>query len=168
MIGLLRLDGRNAPVRMAAIARVALVPVLILFEALETQPSAPDLWFTDSLLYLLTAYAIAGGAYAFLARRELPLMPFAVVDTLLLALIMCGEGGTTSDVRYMLFVPVLVAVLTGPRLTLGLSVLSVVAYVAASVVHPAFAREVPVHVLAVHTLDLAWRAAVAVVVAILL
>lgn len=168
MTGLLRLEGRNAPARTGALARLLLVPVLLAFEALETPNSAPDLWFADPVLFALIAYAIAAAAYAFAARGDVPLAPFAVVDVILLALVTCAEGGTTSDVRYMLFVPVLVAVLTGPRLTLGLAGLSVAAFVAAAVGHPRFGDEAGPHVLAVHTFDLAWRAGLAVVVAILL
>jgi two-component system NarL family sensor kinase len=163
-----RLEGHNAAARTGALARLALVVVLLAFEALEAQRPDPDLWFADPLVYILVAYAIAAAAYTFAARREVPFAPFAVVDVVLLALITCGEGGATSDVRYMLFLPVLVAVLTGPRLTFGLAVMSVTAFVVAGAAHPSFASHVGPHVLAVHTLDMTWRAGLAVVVAILL
>jgi two-component system, NarL family, sensor kinase len=165
---LLRLEGRNAPARTAALARLALVPVLIAFEALDAERSAPDLWLSDPLLYAFIAYAIAAAVYAFAVRADVALAPFAILDVGLLAAFTCTEGGTTSDVRYMLFVPVLVAVLTGPRLTLGLSVLSVAAFVAAAVANPYFDREGGGHLLVVHAIDLAWRAGLAVLVAILL
>jgi two-component system NarL family sensor kinase len=165
---LLRLEGHNAPARTAALARIALVPVLLAFEALDPERSATDLWFSDALLYALIAYAIAAAVYAFVVRADVPLAPFAVLDIVLLGLFTCAEGGTTSDVRYMLFVPVLVAVLTGPRLTLGLGVLSVAAFVAAAVANPYFDREGGGHLLVVHAVDLAWRAGLAVLVAILL
>ena len=168
MTGLLRLEGRNAPARTAALARLALPPVLLAFEALEPQRSLPDLWFGEPVLYALIAYAIGAAAYAFAARGDVPFAPFAAVDVVLLALILYAEGGATSDVRYMLFVPVLVAVLTGPRLTLGLGVLSVAAFVAAAMAHPGFGTAVKPHVLVVHALDIAWRSGLAVVVAVLL
>jgi hypothetical protein len=136
--GLLRLEGRNAAARTAALARLALVPVLVAFEALDAERAAPDLWFVDALLYAFIAYAIAGAVYAFAVRADVPLAPFAILDIAVIALFTCAEGGATSDVRYMLFVPVLVAVLTGPRLTLGLSVLSVAAFIAAAVANPYF------------------------------
>jgi two-component system, NarL family, sensor kinase len=165
---LLRLEGRNTPARTAALARIALVPVLLAFEALDPERSAVDLWFSDALLYAFIAYAVAAAVYAFVARADVPLAPFAILDIALLGLFTCAEGGATSDVRYMLFVPVLVAVLTGPRLTLGLSVLSVAAFVAAAVLNPHFDREGGGHLLVVHAVDLAWRAGLAVLVAILL
>jgi hypothetical protein len=166
--GLLRLEGRNAAARTAALARLALVPVLVAFEALDAEHAAADLWFADALLYAFIAYAIAAAVYAYAVRADVRLAPFAIVDIGVLALFTCAEGGVTSDVRYMLFVPVLVAVLTGPRLTFGLSVLSVAAFVAAAVANPYFDREGGGHLLVVHAIDLAWRAGLAVLVAILL
>jgi two-component system NarL family sensor kinase len=163
-----RLEGRNGPARTGALARLVLVPVLLATELLEAPQAVPDLWFADPLVVVLSAYAVAAAVYAFAARRRVPLAPFAVVDTLLLALLACGEGGAGSDLRYMLIVPALVAVLTGPRLTLAIGALSVAAFVAASVAHPAFGEAGTVRVLAVHTLDVTWRAGLAVVVAVLL
>jgi two-component system, NarL family, sensor kinase len=163
-----RLEGRNGPARTGALARLALVPVLLAFEALETPRAVPDLWFADPLVLVLAGYAIAAAVYAFAARGRVPLAPFAVVDVLLLASLTCAEGGAASDVRYMLFVPVLVAVLAGARLTLAIGGLSVAAFVAASVAHPAFGGDGSVRVLGVHTLDVTWRAGLAVVVAVLL
>jgi len=40
----------NAPTRVAAFARVALVPLLLAAETLETSRAAPDLSFADPLL----------------------------------------------------------------------------------------------------------------------
>jgi two-component system NarL family sensor kinase len=162
------LEGRNGPARTSALARLVLVPVLLATELLEPPQAVPDLWFADRLIVVLSAYAVAAAVYAFAVRRRVPLAPFAVADTLLLALLACGEGGAASDVRYMLIVPVLVAVLTGPRLTLAIGGLSIAGFVAASVAHPAFGEAGTVRVLAVHTLDVTWRAGLAVVVAVLL
>jgi two-component system, NarL family, sensor kinase len=162
------LEGRNGPARTSALARLVLVPVLLATELLEPPQAVPDLWFADRLIVVLSAYAVAAAVYAFAVRRRVPLAPFAVADTLLLALLACGEGGAASDLRYMLIVPVLVAVLTGPRLTLAIGGLSIAAFVAASVAHPAFGEAGTVRVLAVHTLDVTWRAGLAVVVAVLL
>jgi two-component system, NarL family, sensor kinase len=163
-----RLEGCNGPARTGALARLALVPVLLAFEALEPPRAVADLWFADPLVLVLAAYAIGAAVYAFAARGRVPLAPFAAVDVLLLALLTCAEGGAASDVRYMLFVPVLVAVLAGSRLTLAIGGLSVAAFVAASVAHPAFGGDGTVRVLGVHTLDVTWRAGLAVVVAVLL
>jgi two-component system, NarL family, sensor kinase len=79
-----------------------------------------------------------------------------------------AEGGAVTDLRYMLFVPVLVAVLTGPRLTVGIAALSLLGFVVASIVHPEFGDKVSWHLLAVHSLDIGARAALAVVVSVLL
>ena len=117
---------------------------------------------------MLIVYAIVSAVYVFTTSRDVPLAPFAVADTLLLALLVVAEGGAVTDLRYMLFVPVLVAVLTGPRLTLGIGVLSVAAFVAASLAHPDFGEDVGWRLLAVHSLDIAARAGLAVIVAVLL
>src|SRR5204863_136523 len=58
--------------------------------------------------------------------------------------------------------------LTGPRLTLGIGALSVAAFAAASLAHPDFGDDVGWRLLAVHSLDIAARAGLAVVVAVLL
>ena len=168
MIALPRLDGRNAPARTAAVARLVLVPILLLFEALEAPASPHDLAFGEALLAALVVYAIVTALHAFTARAELPLAPLLIADTVLLSLLVCAEGGAVADARYMLLIPVLVAVLGGPRLALGIAALSVVGYVAAAVAHPSFGAEVSVRLLAVHTLDLAWRAGLAVAVSVLL
>jgi two-component system NarL family sensor kinase len=166
--GRLHLDGRNSAARVAALARLALPALALLFEALESQHSMPDLWFSEPLLGVLIAYALISAVYVFTASRDVPLAPFAITDTLLLSLLVLAEGGAETDLRYMLFVPVLVAVLTGPRLTVGIAVLSVVGFVAASLAHPDFGDVVGWRLLAVHALDIAARAGLAVVVAALL
>ena len=69
--------------------------------------------------------------FALRARRPLPLAPFAVADTLLLVLILLGEGGAPADMRFALSVPVLVAAfVAGPRLTSQLALLSLAGFVA--------------------------------------
>jgi two-component system NarL family sensor kinase len=168
VIGRVRLDGRNSAARVAALARLALAPLVLLFEALEAPHSSPDLWFCEPLLGVLIVYAIVSAVYAFTSSRDLPLAPFAVADTLLLSLLVLAEGGAETDLRYMLFVPVLVAVLTGPRLTVGIAALSVVGFVGASLAHPDFGDAVGFRLLGVHTIDIAARAGLAVVVAVLL
>ena len=168
MIGLSGLDDRSSAARVGAVARLALPPLVLLFEALEAPHSAPDMWFGEPLLGLLIVYAIVAAVYVFTTSRDVPLAPFAVADTVLLSLLVLAEGGAVTDLRYMLFVPVLVAVLTGPRLTLGIAVLSVAAFVAASLAHPDFGDDVGWRLLAVHTLDIASRAGLAVIVAVLL
>jgi hypothetical protein len=163
-----RLDGRNVPARTAAVARVAMVPLLLAFEALGHGREATDLWFADPLLAVLAVYGVAAGVYAFAARRPVPLAPFAVVDVVLLAFITWGEGDPTSDTRFLLFVPVLVAVLNGPRLTLGIGALSVAAFAIGAAARPSFGADPDMGALAAHALALAWRAGLAVAVALLL
>jgi signal transduction histidine kinase len=164
----LRLDGRNSPARVGALARLSVAPLVLLFEALEPARSTPDLWFGEPLIGLVAVYAIASVVYTFSASRDVPLGPFAVVDTVLLSLLVLAEGGAETDLRYLLFVPVLVAVLTGPRLTVGIAALSVVGFFVASLAHPDFGDVVGYRLLAVHTLDIAARAGLAIVVAVLL
>jgi two-component system, NarL family, sensor kinase len=166
--GLGILDGRNSAARVGALARLALPPLALLFEALEAPHSTTDLWFGEPLLGLMIVYAIVSAVYVFKTPREVPLAPFAIADTVLLSLLVVAEGGAVTDLRYMLFVPVLVAVLTGPRLTIGIAALSLVGFVAASIVHPEFGANVSWRLLAVHSLDIAARAALAVVVSVLL
>jgi two-component system NarL family sensor kinase len=164
----LRLDGRNGPARVAALARLSFSPLVLLFEALEPTRSTPDLWFGGPLIGALVAFGIASVAYTFSTSREVALAPFAIIDTLLLSLLVLAEGGAETDLRYLLFVPVLVAVLTGPKLTIGIATMSVIGFVAASLAHPGFAAPDDYRLLMVHTLDIAARAGLAVVVAVLL
>src|SRR3954454_2962271 len=164
----LRLDGPNGPARVGALARLAMLPVLLLFEALELPQSPRDLGFGEPLIAVFAVYGVLSALYVFRARRDVGLAPFAVADTILLSLLVCAEGGALADVRYMLFVPVLVAVLTGPRLTLVVAVLSVGGFVAASAAHPDFGAAVTWRLLGAHALDVGSRAALAVVVSVLL
>jgi two-component system, NarL family, sensor kinase len=164
----LRLEARNSTARVGALARLSFAPLDLLFEALEPARSATDLWFGEPLLAVLLVYAIASVVYAFSTSRDVALAPFAITDTLLLSLLVLAEGGAETDLRYLLFVPVLVAVLSGPRLTVAIALMSIVGFVAASMAHPGFGETVGYRLLAVHTLDIAARAGLAIVVAVLL
>jgi two-component system NarL family sensor kinase len=160
-----RLEGRNAHPRIAAVVRVALLPLLLPTELLEGAHENGDLAFTTPLLAAIFAYAFGLLIYTFSTKRELKLAPFAVADTLLIALLIYGEGGALADVRFALGLPVLlVAFLAGPRLTAAIAALAVASFVTASVLHNTFDSRVSDHYIAVHTLDLAWRGALAVVV----
>lgn len=168
MTRLLRLEGRNPTARIGALVRLALLPLLFMLEGLETPASPEDLDFGGVVLAALVAYALICAVVAFTARRDLPPVPFAVADVVLLSLLLCAEGGALSDVRFMLFVPVLVAVLSGPRHTLVVGGLSVVGFVAASVAARMLGVGADARVLIVAGLDIAWRAALAVAVSVLL
>jgi two-component system NarL family sensor kinase len=160
-----RLEGRNAHPRIAAVVRVALLPLLLPAEAFESSRPDADLAITNPLLALIAAYAFVLLIYTFTTRRELKLAPFAVADTLLIALLIYAEGGALADVRFALGLPVLVvAFLAGPRLTASIAALAVASFVAASILHNSFGDRVSDHYIAVHALDLMWRGALAVVV----
>ena len=159
----------NAAARVAAFARVALIPLLLAAEALETRRSAPDLPLAEPALVAYVVFAVATLAFVLRAHRPVPLTPFAVADTLLLVLILLGEGGAPADMRFALSVPVLVAAfVAGPRLTSQLAVLSLAGFAAAAVVSPTFGHEAPARYVVVHTFDLAWRGALAVVLSVFL
>jgi two-component system NarL family sensor kinase len=165
MAFLRRLEGRNAHPRIAALVRVALLPLLLPAEAFESTHTDADLPFTSPLLGLVAAYAFLLLVYTFKTKRELKLAPFAVLDTLLIGLLIYAEGGALADIRFALGLPVLVvAFLEGPRLTAAIAGLAVAAFVAASVSHNSFSNSVSDHYVAVHALDLAWRGALAVIV----
>jgi two-component system, NarL family, sensor kinase len=160
-----RLEGRNAHPRIAALVRVALLPLLLPAEAFESSHTDADLSFTSPLLGLIAAYAFLLLVYTFRTKRELKLAPFAVVDTLLIGLLIYAEGGALADIRFALGLPVLVvAFLEGPRLTAAIAGLAVAAFVVASVSHNSGSAGVSDHYVAVHALDLAWRGALAVIV----
>jgi two-component system NarL family sensor kinase len=165
-----RLEERNGHPRIAAVVRVAILPLLLPADALErSHGGTADLSFTSPLLVLIAAYAVILLVYTFRTRRELQLAPFAVADTLLIALVVYAEGGALADIRFALGVPVLiVAFLAGPRLTAAIAALAVVSFVVASVLHDGFGHRVSDHYVAVHALDLAWRGALAVVVSFFL
>jgi two-component system NarL family sensor kinase len=160
----LGLEGPSANARIAALSRLSLVPLMLLSEPLETPHSPQDLPFADPLTGVLVVYVVLSLVYAYGARREVRLAPFCVADTVLLGLLVYGEGGAVADVRFMLCIPTLIAAfLAGPRLTLQLTILSVAAFVAASLAHPSLGRDFPLRFVVVHGLDLAWRGGLAVV-----
>jgi hypothetical protein len=160
-----RLEGRNAHPRIAALVRVALLPLLLPAEAFESSQTGADLSFTNPLIAAIAVYAFALLIYTFTTKRELKLAPFAVADTLLIALLIYAEGGALADIRFALGLPVLVvAFLEGPRLTAAIAALAVVSFVVASAAHNSTDNAVADHYIAVHALDLAWRGALAVVV----
>jgi two-component system, NarL family, sensor kinase len=164
-----RLEERNAHPRIAAVVRVALLPLLLPAEALEHTHRNADLPLTNPLLGLIAAYALILLVYTFRSRRELQLAPFAVADTLVIALVIYAEGGAVADIRFALGLPVLVvAFLAGPRLTAAIAALAVASFVVASTLHNSFGDRVSDHYVAVHALDLAWRGALAVVVSFFL
>ena len=169
-MGLLRLlEGRNASPRIAALIRVVLLPLLLPAEAFEAAYETADLPFTSPLLGVITIYAVALLVYTFRTQRELRLAPFAVADTLLIALLVYAGGGALADIRFALGVPVLVvAFLEGPRLTAAIGALSVGSFVVAATLHNNFRDGVSDHFVAVHALDLAWRGALAVVISFFL
>jgi two-component system NarL family sensor kinase len=165
------LDGPNGQARIAALARLALVPLLLVVEALENPASAADLPLAEPLLlFLVVVYAPGCAAYAFAARRPVRLAPFAVADVLILSVFVYLEGGAAADARLALYVPVLIAAfLAGPRLTLGLAVLSVAGYGAAAVVHHARTPgDMSAEYIAIHMLDLGWRGGLAVTMSLFL
>ena len=168
MTGLLRLEGRNAAARISALVRLAVLPMLFLFEGLETPASPPDLPIGEPLLAVLFVYAVVAAVVAFAARRDLPAAPFAIADIALVSLLVFAEGGALADIRFVLFVPVLVAVLSGPRLTFVVGALSVAGFVAAAVASARYGAPADTRIVVVHGLDMAWRAALAVAVAVLL
>ncbi len=160
-----RLEGHNAHPRIAAVVRVALLPLLLPAELFEAAHGQPDLPMTNPLLVVIGVYAVALLVYTFRTRRTLQLAPFAVIDTLLIALLIYAEGGALADVRFALGLPVLVvAFLAGPRLTAAIAGLAVFSFVAASLLHNNVGNRASDHYIAVHALDLAWRGALAVVV----
>jgi len=160
-----RLEGHNGHVRIAAVVRVALLPLLLPAEAFEASHEHVDLTFTNPLLAVIGIYGFALLLFTFTTKRDLKLAPFAIADTLLISLLIYAEGGALADVRFALGLPVLVvAFLAGPRLTASIAVLAVCSFVVASVLHNSFGDSVSDHYIAVHALDLAWRGALAVVV----
>lgn len=168
MTSRLRLDGRNATARIGAVVRLAMLPLLILFEGLETPAAPHDLPIGEPVLVVLVLYAVVAAGVAFGARRDLSPAPFAVADVALVSLLVYAEGGALAEVRFVLFVPVLVAVLSGPRLTLVIGSLSVVGFVVAAVASTTFGAHADPRILVVHGLDIVWRTALAVAVAVLL
>ncbi|HTN22485.1 MAG TPA: ATP-binding protein [Solirubrobacteraceae bacterium] len=161
-----RLEGHNAHPRIAAVVRIAILPLLLPAEALEqVHAHTDDLSLTKPLLAFIGVYAVVMLVYTFRTKRELRLAPFVVVDTLLIAMLVYAEGGALADVRFALGLPVLlVAFLAGPRLTAAIGALTVVSFVIASVLHNSYGAEFTDHHVAANALNLGWRGAVAVVV----
>jgi two-component system, NarL family, sensor kinase len=148
---------------VAALARVALVPLLLASEALESTHAVADLSLAEPVLAAYALFALASLALVAGAPRRVAAGPLAVADVLLLVVLLVEEGGATADVRFALSAPVLVAAfVAGPRLTAVLAALSVTGFFAAALASPTFGAQAPLEYVAVHTLDVAWRAALAV------
>jgi two-component system, NarL family, sensor kinase len=163
-------DGPNAHFRIVALVRATLIPLLLLSETFfEKSHGPPDLPTAGPAMGIAVAYATVTLAYAFTARRTLPLAPFAVADIVLIGLICYGEGGPAADMHFAFSIPPLVAAFIGrPRDTVAIVVLTAAAYVLSSVAHPIFGEDETVRNVLVHGADMAWRSGLAIVMSIIL
>lgn len=125
------------PERVVAIVRLAAVPVFLLGERLIDHPEARGGAFRFVLL-IATVYAVLLAAHAFSAdRRPVALWMTAAIDLALLGLLTYTSGGPFSQLRYGFFVvPVVAALLRGPRATAIASSAALACYLAATVSYP--------------------------------
>jgi len=154
---------------VAALARLALVPLLLAGEVFEGPHSAPDLALAEPSLLAYALFAAGSLVVVRAVPRRVVEAPLAVADVLLLAVLVLEEGGAAADVRFALLVPVLVAAFAaGPRLTSVLAGLSLVAFLAAALASPTFGAEAPAHLVLVRSFDVAWHGALAITMSVLL
>jgi two-component system NarL family sensor kinase len=163
-------DGPNAHFRIAALVRVAIIPLFLISETFFEQSVSPsDLATVGPVMVAGVAYALITLVCAFGVRRPLPLAPFAIADIVIVGLICYGEGGTAADVHFAFVVPPLVAAFIGrPRDCAALAALALAAYVTSSVLYPTFGEGDSVRDVLVHGLDMVWRGGLAVGLSVIL
>jgi two-component system NarL family sensor kinase len=166
---LIRPRGRGDAVALiAALVRVAVVPVALLGQRL-TQPPGTDLELLEALFRVGCVYAVAALLVAALGRRPVRLVPFVVADVALLSLLAYAAGGAEAHIRFAFGIPPIVAAfLARPRQTAALAVATVACFGAVVMVAPAVGEPTPARTAAVAVIDLAWRNALVVAMAVLL
>lgn len=161
--------GRGDPVALiAALVRVAVVPVAVIGQR-WTQPPGTELELLEVVFPIAAAYALLTLAIALCRRHPTDLAPFVVADLVFLSLIAYGAGGAEAHIRFAFGIPPIVAAFLGrPRQTAELAVATVACFLVVVVLAPTVGEPTPARTDAIAVIDLAWRNALVVAMAMLL
>jgi two-component system NarL family sensor kinase len=152
--------------RRLGLIRVAAIPVIFVGERLVAHPTLES----DPFDYILAAAAVYSLIALFLSysryRAVMPGVLYPALDLSFICALAYSSGGAFSQLRYAFFLlPVSAAFLLTPRLTAGVSVISVAAYVAVSLTHPATARSRDLEFVLTQAVYLCWMALAAILLA---
>jgi two-component system NarL family sensor kinase len=155
--------------RGLALIRVAALPVVLAGERLIAHPELKgdpfDYAFGATVLYALAALLLS-------FRGDGPHPPrflYAILDVIAISALAYTSGGAFSQIRYAFFVlPFGAAFLLPPRATLLASLVSVGAYLAVSLPHPATHSGEDVTFILIQALYLSWAGMAAVLLAVAL
>ena len=124
--------------RMLALVRLVALPVIFFGERLVAHPEASSGPFGE-VLFAAALYAVA--AFAVVHTRagpRIPLLAYAGLDLAFLCALTYTSGGPFSQMRFAFFlVPLVAAVLMRPWPTAAVSMATILAYLAISLLHPA-------------------------------
>jgi two-component system, NarL family, sensor kinase len=152
--------------RRLGLIRVAAVPVIFVGERLVAHPTLE----TDPFDYLLAGAAIYSLIALFVSyspyRATFPGVLYAALDLSFICALAYSSGGAFSQLRYAFFLlPVGAAFLLPPRETAGISVVSLAAYIAISLTHPATERGGDLEFVLTQAVYLCWMALAAILLA---
>jgi two-component system, NarL family, sensor kinase len=152
--------------RRLGLIRVAAVPVIFAGERLVAHPTLE----TDPFDYILAAAAVYSLIALFIAyspyRETLRGIFYAGLDLSFICALAYASGGAFSQLRYAFFLlPVGAAFLLNPKGTAGVSVVSVAAYVAIALIHPATGPGRDLEFVLIQAVYLCWMAFAAVLLA---
>jgi two-component system NarL family sensor kinase len=155
--------------RLTALLRLLAAPVVLVGEAVSS--AAPERAETVmTLVGALAAYAVVVLLVVYRPERPAGLdVVLPVVDTAFAVALGLASGGVFSLLFIVfLFAPATTAFQLKPRLTLGVTVLSVAAYLGHALAHPSAQRSGAVEVALARALYLSWIGAVLVCLSTLL
>jgi two-component system NarL family sensor kinase len=120
--------------RTVGIVRAALLVAIGLGALIDDRPAQ---YQTTFYVVLIAATASAVVELAFPTRRNQSLYVFVGLDLIVLATLAHSSGGAASEVRFAFFaIPVLAAMLFGPRATLLMSIAVVTTYLTLALTQP--------------------------------
>ena len=152
--------------RRLALIRLAAIPVIFAGERLVDHPTLESDPF-DYILAAAAVYALAAFlAVNFPGRVSIPRPVYAVLDLAFVCALAYASGGAFSQLRYAFFLfPVGAAFLLNPAQTAGVSAISLAAYLAISLTHPATQRGRDLEFVLTQAVYLCWMALAAILLA---
>jgi two-component system NarL family sensor kinase len=152
--------------RRLALIRIAAIPVIFAGERLVDHPTLAgdpfDYIFALAALYALAAFVAVNAR----GGVRLPRAAYAVLDLAFICALTYASGGAFSQLRYAFFLlPVGAAFLLTPGQTAGVSAVSIGAYIAISLTHPATDQGRDFEFVLVQAVYLCWMAVAAVLLA---
>lgn len=152
--------------RLVAWLRVAFLPVILLQEHTLEHPTAALETF-ETLSWIALAYALCALVHELVGPQTVRLVPYALADIAVLAMLAWSSGGASSELLLTLSLPPLMAAfLARPREVVVLAVLSVAATLAVVLVPSGIGRPSTPAAAAARALDPAWRACLAIAMSV--